>query len=156
MATLFSEESETRSSLSLTPKPNARPAQKAAGQIWQAVEVKLVCGDRIVQTRDDADNYLCRTPSDEVTLLLGYLRDLIAHKRDKVFFEPNEPSFEILFERAHKGGIKVQAWIDAGNASTGFYTYDALGIRFYTNDDLLVSFITATQDEFFPTTQKTE
>ena len=150
MAILRSEEKETPSSLELKAGATKELPAGPDTQIWQAVELALISGERTAGTLPAEDSLLCRTPADEVQTLIDFLAELTAGKRDTVFFEPSEPSFEISFSRMHKGGIKVEAWLDAGNGNTGFYTWDAFGIRFYTNDELLVSFIEEARNEFFP------
>lgn len=91
---------------------------------------------------------ICRTPSDEIENFALQLEGLLRGQRQKVIFEPNEPSFELSFERSRRAGIKVEAWIDAGNAKTGFYTWDAAGVRFFTTDENLAEFINQMRQEF--------
>lgn len=150
MAILRSEEKETPSTLELKAGSTKELPAGSEQQIWQNVALALKSGERTAATMPNEDSLLCRTPTDEVQGLIDYLAELVEGKRDKVFFEPSEPSFEISFARMHKGGIKVEVWLDAGNGNTGFYTWDAFGIRFYTNDELLVSFIEEARKEFFP------
>jgi hypothetical protein len=150
MAILGSEEKETASYLELKGGSTKELPAGNEKQIWQHVELALKSGQRTASTLSGEDSLLCRTPTDELQMLIDFLAELTAGKRDTVFFEPSEPSFEMSFTRMHKGGIKVEAWLDAGNGSTGFYTWDAFGIRFYTNDELLVSFIEEARKEFFP------
>ena len=115
---------------------------------WQHVGLSLQSGTKSVSTLNTDTCLLCRTPVDEMTKLIENLAKLAAGSSSLVFFEPNEPSFELRFERAHGNAIKVEAWLDASNASTGIYAWDACGIRFYTNNEQLLSFVEALRQEF--------
>lgn len=84
---------------------------------------------------------MCRQPNDEAYKLKSMLRELVDGKRKQVLFEPSEPSFELFAERTKEGGIGIYVWLDSGNASTGFYRWDAVGVRFYTTQTHLLSFI---------------
>jgi len=39
-------------------------------------------------------------------------------------------------------------FVDAGNVETGIYRWDALGIRFFTNNQLLTDFVAELKSEF--------
>lgn len=119
-----------------------------ADQTWQYVTLILTSGQNSLSTEPDADYVLCRRPADEAEKLCRLLEGLIQKTSERVLFEPSEPSFELSLERTARGGIKVEAWLDAGNASTAIYTWDAAGIRFYTTDEHVVSFIQDLKTEF--------
>jgi hypothetical protein len=148
-ATLISEDQDCISKLAISGAERKRlSSDLSEGQDWQQVVLELTSGNRIVRSDATEDVMLCRAPSDEVVTLIEGLDQLLAKQRDQVFFEPSEPSFEISFERTRRGGIKVEAWLDAGNATTGIYTWDACGIRFYTTDANIRSFTAEVKREF--------
>jgi len=145
MARLYSEDQENSSSLELLAGSFSQPEPAAGGELWQAVDLILLSGHRKLELRsgvDGAENCLiCRRPEDEAGKLVRLLSELLNKQRHRVLFEPAEPSFELSLERTREGGIKVEAWIDCANSSTGFYGWDAAGIRFYTQDEQLDSFL---------------
>lgn len=144
MARLLSEDTECVSSLELAGSQADANVEDHPGQTWQRVDLTLVSGDREITEAC----LLCRLPADEVGNLVELLSDLTEGKRDEIIFEPAEPSFELTLTRTREGGIKAEAWLDAGNASTGFYRWDAAGIRFYTTIENLSAFMQALKQEF--------
>lgn len=130
------------------PLAGTAKVEGAVDQTWAYVALNLVSGGNRLATPSGADYVLCRRPADEVAKLADLLDQLSAKKHDRVLFEPSEPSFEISLERTARGGIKVEAWLDAGNATTAIYTWDAAGIRFYTTDAHVVSFTRELRSEF--------
>ncbi len=146
MARLLSEDSECISILAITVAPTQPDADLHAGQLWQLLTLDLTSGERQL-----AESCLvCRQPRDEVSELVGLLFDLLAGRRAKILFEPAEPSFELAVERTQEGGMKVEVWLDSGNAASGFYRWDAAGIRFYTTGESLTSFAAELMQEFSP------
>lgn len=144
MARLVSEDAECVSSLELSPS-DVKSAQPACDdQNWQMIELRLSSGSRQMIELSP----ICRDPQDELAALARSLADFAGGKQAGVTFEPAEPSFELSFERAGARGIKVQAWIDSGNQETGFYRWDAAGIRFFTTDEKLAEFIAALRRDF--------
>jgi len=143
MAILISEDNHPVSSVEL--RAAAPPKTTDDGASWQPCRIELVSGRHRLAMPVEAEErescVLCRTPVDEVAKLRSLLLEVSSGTRQKVLFEPQEPSFELSVERTEEKGFKVQFWFDAGNASTGFYTWDAAGIRFYTTAEHLVSFI---------------
>ena len=150
MATLSSDDTESPSSIELLagqPRESA-PAMGEAAQQWQLIRLCLNT-ERVRIESPEAEGFtLCRQPKDEPALLIAELEQLIAAERKTVLFEPQEPSFELNFQRSHHDGIKFEAWIDAGNAQTGFYRWDAAGIRFFTTCDLLRTFVEELRRDF--------
>ncbi len=144
MAALFSEDKELASSLKIEAcgAPGVQPA--APDESWQRVSLALRSGKRSL----DELCLVCRQPEDELRKLVELAGDLAERRRETILFEPAEPSFELVLERTREGGIKVEAWIDAGNADTGFYRWDAAGIRFFTTEAELRLFIEALGKEF--------
>lgn len=113
----------------------------------------------------------CRTPKDEVALLVALLKRLAERKLNHIRFETLEPSIELEITRqsseedgsliegtvgqigianpnVEDDGLKVQLFVDAGNVETEISRWDALGIRFFTNQSSLEQFIEALQKEF--------
>jgi hypothetical protein len=122
-------------------------------ETWQPVAVNLVSGSRLLTNNGPdllKECLLCRSPKDEIAGLILQLRGLVQEKTNRVLFEPSEPFFELLVERSTTHGLSVEAWLDAGNAETGIYTWDAAGIRFHTNAANLERFVRAIEAEFRP------
>ncbi|MBX9941399.1 MAG: hypothetical protein K2Y32_19205 [Candidatus Obscuribacterales bacterium] len=90
---------------------------------------------------------LCRKPQDEINHLTRQLKDLIDGKKNRVLFEPAEPSFELALE-VSAGSYRVECFIDAGNVETGIYRWDALGVRFFTDQKRIANFIEELENEF--------
>lgn len=93
-----------------------------------------------------SDNFLlCLSPVNELKRLLKDLQSFLTSS-DKHFyrFEPVEPCFEFTLEKDLVGevqGIKLHFWVDSGNAEFAYYTWDAFGMRLYTNQDEIKSFM---------------
>jgi hypothetical protein len=148
MAKLLSEDHEIVSSLELL---NGGEKVSYGAEVWEPLALNLVSGPRLlsnVKAELLQESLLCRSPRDEISELLEMLKDLLATRSDRVLFEPQEPFFELMIERSGRHGLKVETWMDAGDAQTGIYTWDALGIRFQTTNDNLEQFIRAIQSEF--------
>lgn len=148
MAILYSEEESCPSKLELLPGKKQIIEKSVQEECWQEILLNLSSGEHEIQSVGGNDCTICRSPADEVEQLAQQLDALLKGQKQKVFFEPNEPSFEINFERSRRQGIKVEAWIDAGNAATGIYTWDAAGIRFFSTDEKLAKFINELRTEF--------
>ncbi len=127
--------------------PDISPTTPAPSPGIRASEdSKLAAAIGNIQTVADA--YLvCRSPQDEMAALVKLLEGLLEGTRNKVLFEPAEPSFEFAIEGSG-GGLKVHIFVDAGNVETGIFRWDALGIRFFTNNEKLASFIQELKAEF--------
>ena len=148
MAVLQSEEKDRPSSLEFSAGEKQLIERPVQDECWQQLSLVLASGDYRLSSTEGENCAICRSPADELENLAGGLEALLRGQKTKVNFEPSEPSFEINFERSRRSGIKVDAWIDAGNARTGFYTWDAAGIRFFTTDENLAEFINALRREF--------
>lgn len=136
MAILRSEDTDSISSLEIRRYPAESAAEEHPGQIWEQCQLVLTSGARQISEVC----MLCRKPQDEISSLIDKLADLLEGSRKTIIFEPSEPSFELTLSQATEGGIKAEIWIDSGNASTGFYRWDAAGIRFFTTRDHLTQF----------------
>lgn len=148
MATLHSEEESCPSSLQLVPGDKQMIEKAVQEECWQEIILHLASGEHQIKSVAGSDCTICRMPADEIEQFAQQLEAILRGQKQRVFFEPNEPSFEINIERSRRQGIKVEAWIDAGNASTGIYTWDAAGIRFFTTDEKLANFINELRTEF--------
>src|SRR5262245_27147966 len=125
MALLKSEDPLTTSTFQLS----ASGAQEIDDQeSWQPVVVSLTSGKHLASSETFSsahDCLLCRAPKDEMAHLLYLLNEMRALRSNKLSFEPAEPFFEMSIERSDDHGLKVEVWLDAGNAETGIYTWDA-------------------------------
>lgn len=148
MAVLHSEEKDCPSRIELSALERQIIEKPVQDECWQRLILSLHSGDNQINSTPGENCSVCRTPSDELENFALQLESLLSGQKQKVIFEPNEPSFELNFERSRRSGIKVEAWIDAGNAKTGFYTWDAAGIRFFTTDENLADFINELRREF--------
>jgi len=178
MATLRSEDQEFGSSLKIEPgekftisaQGNTQADHPLETQTWQHVKLTLINGPNVLeyQTRHGDEKVaeltllqnatadihtvahaylLCRYPQDEAQFLAEKIEELVQEKRSQVLFEPAEPSFELTVKGAG-GGVKVEFFVDAGNVETGIYRWDALGIRFFTNNQHLTAFVAELKSEF--------
>ncbi len=151
MARLMSEDADCPSMLTISiTSERMLPDLGSQKQRWQNLNLSLTSGKRAVSTVEDEDTAVCRTPTDEMKSLVTELTALADEAKELVLFEPSEPSFELTFARTNRGGIRVEAWLDAGNGTTGIYTWDACGIRFITTIEKLRAFIEELRSEFKP------
>ncbi|MCC6977981.1 MAG: hypothetical protein IT343_06640 [Candidatus Melainabacteria bacterium] len=168
MAKLVSEDKEVESTLEIVPGPALPVAEIMSDQAWQKVGLALVSGpfninlgysnnnengngsDSAVEDDEEPDEecLFCRKPKDEVHELAEQIEQLIEGKLDSVLFEPAEPFFELRITKAPVFGFKVEAWLDSGNATTGVYRWDGVGIRMHTTRDNLASFTKQLRSEF--------
>lgn len=151
MATLHCEDQDYKTSLRIMPGD----AKLIQNQMWQRYSVHLHSGDREITLGGkssgalESDNCIfCRKPKDEVQDLIDQLKQVVDFDREKVLFEPAEPSFELSVSRSGVTGIKVEVWLDPGNAKTGIYRWDGVGIRFYALQEHLIAFLKELEDEF--------
>jgi hypothetical protein len=159
MAVLQSEDKECASAFKLT----AADQVQLRDQTWQKFRLNLTAGDHQISlgnpgnpgnpgdmdsTAESEACLLCRRPDDEIAGLLYQLEALVHRRKDRVLFEPAEPSFSLEISRCHGDGLKVHVWLDSGNAKSGIYRWDAFGIRFFTLDQHLASFVEQLRQEF--------
>jgi len=148
MAVLLSEEKGCPSALEIIAGTKQVIEKSVQDEYWQRLSLVLSSGDNKITSLEGESCSICRQPADEFETFVLQLEALLRGEKAKVNFEPSEPSFEINLERSRRAGIKVEAWIDAGNAKTGFYTWDAAGVRFFTTEDNLAEFINSLRREF--------
>ena len=85
-------------------------------------------------------------PRDELALLATGLRDVLSGRRKSYKFEPQEPNWVLEVSRAQEGWTAT-CWLDAGNQISDHYTWDALGIRFFTDTARLQGFLDGLETE---------
>jgi hypothetical protein len=147
MAILHSEDQEVPSWLEMAPGDYV---ETEASQTWQKLNLVLRSGrrDLALSANDRESSLLCREPDDELLHLINMIDELIEGKRDKVLFEPAEPFFELNIGTTRQGSFTVHTWIDSGDASTGFYRWDAIGVRFFTTVEHMRNFANQMRKEF--------
>jgi hypothetical protein len=147
MAILHSEDQEVPSWLELSPSDYV---ETEGGQTWQKITLALRCGRRelSLSSADKEASLLCREPDDEMLHLIGMLNELVEGKREKILFEPAEPFFELNISQTRDGSFTVETWVDSGDASTGFYRWDAIGVRFFTTKEQMQNFVRDMSQEF--------
>ena len=155
MAILRAEDNQSPSTMEI----RGGDVEIIGGQQWQRFELTLRSGDYVLKLghNQDSSGYssgdpvaclFCRSPKDEVLELAGAIEQLVNSSKEKVLFEPAEPSFELSICRAGALGVKVEVWLDSGNATSGIYRWDAAGIRFHTLQVHLEEFLKALKQEF--------
>jgi hypothetical protein len=149
MAILHSEDQEVPSWLELAA---GEFVETEGAQTWQKIKLGLRCGRRelSLSAADQEACLVCREPDDEMLHLVEMLGELAEGKREKVLFEPAEPFFELNIERTRDGSFTVETWIDSGDAATGFYRWDAIGVRFFTTTEQMKNFAREMSAEFLP------
>lgn len=86
-------------------------------------------------------------PINEVKNFITGIKDFLESKNKKIFsFEAIEPSFEFTIERSFKG-YSVTCWVDAGNVTSDHYSWDGFGVRFFTTEKNILSFIEELNNE---------
>ncbi len=150
MAILRSEDSERPSTLEITKGA----LESIGGQSWQRFQLKACCGDYKLELGSESSSGLavdclfCREPQDEVLKLAEKIEQIVNQTKDRLLFEPAEPSFELSVVRASASGLKVEIWLDSGEAASGIYRWDAAGIRFHTLQEHLELFLKELKQEF--------
>ena len=123
------------SSLSLLIHPFERGCQWVQYSIiWQTPSREL---------KFESESFLlCLSPVNELLELKKQLKAFLTEDKAKIFqYEPTEPCFELMLEKDEQQGIKFFFWLDNGNADYEYYTWDALGIRLYTDPQEIEAFI---------------
>lgn len=78
------------------------------------------------------------SPHNELETFQQQFKQFLETDQNKFRFEPYDPSFELIIERAENPEkntgerFKVAFWIDAGNSTNLEYSWDGMGIRFVT------------------------
>ncbi len=145
MAKLISEDEEIKSSLELLLLKNK--IQNKVAISWIPYKIILQSGEKKSvyeldpKTKGAGDYVLALKPINEIENLIDGINNFLKDKDSKMFsFEPNEPSFELVIEKSHKG-YSATCWADAGNVISNHYTWDGFGLRFFTTEKNLLSFV---------------
>lgn len=145
MAILISEDEEIKSSLELI---FLRDKIKNKITIsWVPYKIVLTSGEKKLiyelelKNKGAGDYVLALKPVNEIENLICGIENFLKNKESTMFsFEPNEPSFELILERSHTG-YSATCWLDAGNVISNHYSWDGFGVRFFTTEKNLCSFL---------------
>ena len=145
MAKLISEDEEIKSSLELILLKDKIENKIAIS--WIPYKIILQSGEKKSTYELDSKNkgagdyVFALKPINEIENLINGIKDFLKDKESKMFsFEPNETSFELTIEKSHKG-YSVICWADAGNVISDHYTWDGFGLRFFTTEKNINSFV---------------
>ncbi len=145
MAKLVSDDEEIKSSLELILLKENIEDKVAIS--WIPYKIILNSGEKELtyepgsKNKGAGDYVLALKPVNEVENIIHGIKNLLKDKESKMFsFEPNETSFELIVERSHRG-YSITCWVDAGNVISNHYTWDGFGLRFFTTEENLLSFI---------------
>ena len=150
MAILTSEDEQIKSSFELI---FLKEEEKRSVISWINYKLVLKSADKelIFESKENnkgAEDYVfALKPINEIENLIDGIKAFLENKNSDIFsFEPIEPSFEIILERSHKG-YSMNLWVDAGNVISDHYTWDGFGMRFFTSQEKLDSFVSELNKE---------
>ena len=156
MARLISEDEEIKSSLEIIFLKDQIKNKVAIS--WIPYKIILESGEKKLiyeldpKNKGAGDYVLALKPINEIENLVEGIKSFLDDKESKMFsFEPNETSFELIIERSHKGYSAI-CWADAGNVISNHYTWDGFGVRFFTTEKNILSFVedlSKEKDELF-------
>lgn len=145
MAKLVSEDNEVRSTFELLLLKDKYNLKENIS--WVSYKLILESNSKKITYEKEKDEHgagdyvFALTPINEIDKLLDGIRNLLEDETQKSFlFEPLEPSFELVIERSFKG-FSAYVWVDAGNVTSDHYTWDGIGIRFFTTQDKIEQFL---------------
>ena len=145
MAKLISEDEEIKSSLEQILLKDKIENKIAIS--WIPYKIIFQSGEKKLTYELDSKNkgagdyVFALKPINEIENLINGIKDFLKDKESKMFsFEPNETSFELIIEKSHKG-YSVICWADAGNVISDHYTWDGFGLRFFTTEKNINSFV---------------
>ena len=151
MAILLSEDEQVKSSFKLLFVKDQ--VKKKPSMSWISYKVLLKSAEKelIFEKKSNnngaGDYVLALKPINEIESIINGTKSFLQSETSKMFsFEPIEPSFELILERAHKG-YSVICWMDSGNVVSDHYTWDGLGIRFFTSEEKILSFVKELEKE---------
>ena len=131
MPKLVSDDREVSSSLAI----EFTQVVSRAG-LWLPYRLEIASGTRRAALEDTEAQigrcWLGLSPQDELGHLVRLLDTLVSGASPRLRFEPAEPNFSLEIERAPEGWVVV-CWLDAGNQISDHFTWDAMGVRFFTN-----------------------
>ncbi|OGI06656.1 MAG: hypothetical protein A3I68_06360 [Candidatus Melainabacteria bacterium RIFCSPLOWO2_02_FULL_35_15] len=145
MAKLISEDEEIKSSLELLFLKDKIKNKIAIS--WIPYKIILTSGEKSLiyelelKNKGAGDYVLALKPVNEIENLTCGIKKFLRDKKSTMFsFEPNEPSFELILERSHRG-YSATCWLDAGNVISNHYSWDGFGVRFFMSEKNIISFV---------------
>lgn len=151
MAKLISEDEEVKSGFELILLKDK--IEKRSGFSWISYKIILESSDKkLVYEKENnnqgaGDYVLSLEPINEIKNIIMGIKAFLNNKNQNIFsFEPIEPSFELVLEKSFKG-VTAILWIDAGNVDTSHYAWDGFGLRFFTTEDRIGSFVEELENE---------
>ncbi len=145
MAQLLSEDEQIVSSFNLILLKDK--IQNKVSISWIQYKLKLKsAGKELVYEKKETDTgagdyVLALKPVNEIKNLVEGIKGFLENKNANMFsFEAIEPSFEFILERSHKGYSFI-CWLDAGNVISDHYSWDGLGVRFFTTGEKVNNFL---------------
>ena len=151
MAKLLSEDEQVKTKFELIllkDKIEHRP-----GISWVSYKLVLESSEKkIIYERENnnqgaGDYVLSLEPINEIENMINGMNRFLESKTKNIFsFEPIEPSFELIIEKAVKG-LSVTCWVDSGNVDSDHYAWDGFGLRFFTTSDKIILFVSELSKE---------
>ena len=145
MAKLISEDEQVRTSFELILIKDQ--VKNKPGISWIPYKLIIESGyKKLTYEKEDnnkgaGDYVFALEPVNEIENLISSIKSFLENQNKNLFsFEPLEPSFELILERSHKG-YSVISWVDAGNVISDHYTWDGFGLRFFTAEKNINSFV---------------
>lgn len=166
MATLVSEDQDYKSYFEIRAGKTVEQNVGEKVQTWQFYSLSIANGGRVLSYTSPsedkqgyegfiknvervADGYLiCRAPKDEIRRLVDQLERFQRGELNNARFEPVEPSFELSLERQNDDEIRLTVFVDEGNVLTEIARWDSLGLRFFTTQAHVETFINELKAEF--------
>lgn len=145
MAKLLSEDETVISSLELILLKDQIKDKTSISWIpykilLSSAKQKLVY-EKTTNDNGNGDYVFAIKPVNEIDNLIVGVKTFLSNQNNNMFsFEAIEPSFELIFERAHKG-YSITCWVDAGNVISDHYSWDGFGLRFFTSKEKIMSFL---------------
>ena len=128
--------------------------EKRTAISWVPYKIILESSDKkLVYERENnnqgaGDYVLSLEPINEIENMINGINRFLESKTKNIFsFEPIEPSFELIIEKAVKG-LSVTCWIDSGNVNSDHYAWDGFGLRFFTTTDKIKMFVSELEDDY--------
>lgn len=145
MAKLLSEDDQVKSAFNLVILKEQMKSKVSISWVPYKLTLKSADKELVYEMTDGekgaGDYVLALEPVNELSNLIGGIKNFLESKTTNLFsFEPIEPSFELIIERSHKG-YSVTCWVDAGNVMSDHFSWDGFGIRFFTGEKRILSFV---------------
>ena len=144
MAKLISEDNQIQSTLELILLKDQ--IKNKSDISWIPYKIVLQSAENKLHyekstNQGSGDYVFALKPVNELDNLINGIKSYLENKTKNIFsFEPLEPSFELIMEKS-QAGFSVTCWIDAGNVISDHYTWDGLGLRFFTSEEKILSFV---------------